>query len=52
MIMTVRLVWIYYVPITDRVEAYASNEPKAFYLGRKVYLTRTEPSRMYGKSTE
>ena len=52
MIMTVELVRAYYVPITDRVEAYASNELKAFYLGRKVHLARTEPSRMDGQSTE
>ena len=50
--MTVELVWAYYVPITDRVEAYASNELKAFYLDRKVRLVRTEPSRVDGQSTE
>ena len=50
--MTVELVWAYYVPITDRVEAYASNEPKAFYPGRRVHLAKTEPSIMDGQSTE
>ena len=50
--MTVGLVRAYYVPITDRVEAYASNEPKAFYLGRKVRLAKTEPSIMDGQSAE
>ena len=50
--MTMGLVWIYYVPITDRVEAYASNEPKVFYPGRKVHLSRTEPSIMDGQSAK
>ena len=50
--MTVELVRAYYVPITDRVEAYASNDPKAFYPGRRVCLAKTEPSRMDGQSTE
>ena len=52
MIMTVELVQAHYVPITDRIEAYASNEPKAFYLDRKVPLVRTEPFRVDGQSTE
>ena len=52
MIMTVGLVRIYYVPVTDRVEAYASNEPKAFHPGRRVHLAKTEPSRMDGQSAE
>ena len=52
MIMTMELVWTYYVPVTDRVEAYASNEPKAFYLGRNVHLVRTVPFRVDGQSTE
>ena len=51
-IMTVELVWAYYVPVTDRVEAYASNEPKVFYPGRRVPLAKTEPSIMDGQSTE
>ena len=51
-IMTVELVWAYYVPITDRVEAYASNEPKVFHPGRRVHLAKTEPSRMDGQSAE
>ena len=50
--MTLGLVQAYYVPVTDRVEAYASNEPKAFYLGRKVHLVRTEPFRVDRQSTE
>ena len=50
--MTVGLVRIYYVPITDRVEAYASNQPKAFYPGRRVHLAKTEPSIMDGQSSE
>ena len=50
--MTVELVWAYYVPMADRVEAYASNEPRAFYPGRRVRLVKTEPSRMDGQSTE
>ena len=50
--MTVELVWAYYVPITDRVEAYASNELKAYYLGRRVHLAKTESSRIDGQSAE
>ena len=48
--MTVGLVLEYYVPITDRVEAYASNEPKAFYPGIRVRLVMTESSRIDGQS--
>ena len=50
--MTVELVWAYYVPVTDRVGAYASNEPKAFPSGRRVHLAKTEPSIMDGQSAE
>ena len=50
--MTVELVREYYVPMADRVEVHASNEPKAFYPGRRVCLVKTEPSRMDGQSTE
>ena len=32
------------VPVTDRVKAYAFNEQKAFYPGRRVCLAKTEPS--------
>ena len=46
------LVRIYYVPVTDRVEAYASNEPKAFYPGRRVSLAKTESSIMDWQSAE
>ena len=42
--MTVELVRAYYVPVTDRVEAYASDEPTAFYPGRRVRLAKTKPS--------
>ena len=50
--MTVELVRAYYVPVADRVEAHASNEPKAFYPGRSVHLVKTEPSRKDGQITK
>ena len=52
MIMTVELVRAFYVPVTDRVDAYASNELRAYYPGRRVRLVKTKSSRIDGQSAE